>query len=612
MRSEVQGAVSVPVPPAVAAGAASMSPGRPAVAAQPIKIAILAMGGEGGGVLADWIVDLGEHNGWLAQTTSVPGVAQRTGATIYYVEIFPQTAADADGAAPVLALMPLPGDVDIVIASELMEAGRAVQRGLVTPDRTTLIASTHRVYSIAEKIAMGDGRVDSAELVAHASRAARRFVRFDMAAAAEDAGSVISAVLFGALAGTGVLPFSRAQFEATIERGGVGVQPSLKAFAAAHARAAASEVDVPASEPANAPASGSMNAPTSGPVNASASGPASASRSGQADASVAGPADAPVAELEDASVAAPASAALDGTTDAPAASEAGIGPAGSQAATRPAAAPPRDAHVRALLERLRGDFPAAAHAVLTEGVRRLLDYQDPAYAQLYLDRMARVRELPGDGEPRLVIETARHLALWMSYEDTMRVADLKTRATRFERVRGEVRVQHGQLLAINEFMHPRLQEICETLPAGIGRWLGGSGWPRRLVERHAQQGRVVTTSSLRGFLTLYLLAGMRRWRRGTLRYALENERIERWLDRIETAARINPALAVEVARCQRLVKGYSDTHERGLRNYDAVMAAVQRAGSSLAPATLRELRDAALADEHGDRLRAALARHALA
>ena len=132
---------------------------------QPIKIAILAMGGEGGGVLADWIVDLGEHNGYFAQTTSVPGVAQRTGATIYYVELFPRSQAERDGGAPVLALMPLPGDVDVVLASELMEAGRAVQRGLVTPDRTTLIASTHRVYSIAEKIAMGDGRVDSDDLL---------------------------------------------------------------------------------------------------------------------------------------------------------------------------------------------------------------------------------------------------------------------------------------------------------------------------------------------------------------------------------------------------------------------------------------------------------------
>jgi len=187
---------------------------------QPIKIAIMAMGGEGGGVLADWILDLGESNGHLAQTTSVPGVAQRTGATIYYIELYPERQAELDGAAPVLALMPLPGDVDIVLASELMECGRAVQRGLVTPERTTLIASTHRVYSITEKSALGDGRVDSAALLAHASSAAKRFVRFDMAETAEQSGSVISAVLFGALAGTGVLPFSRTQFEETIERGG--------------------------------------------------------------------------------------------------------------------------------------------------------------------------------------------------------------------------------------------------------------------------------------------------------------------------------------------------------------------------------------------------------
>jgi Pyruvate/2-oxoacid:ferredoxin oxidoreductase gamma subunit/NAD-dependent dihydropyrimidine dehydrogenase PreA subunit len=186
-----------------------------------VTIAILAMGGEGGGVLADWLVDLAERNGFIAQATSVPGVAQRTGATIYYVELFPRSA---DGRRPVLALMPLPGDVDVVLASELMEAGRAVQRGLVTPDRTTLIASTHRVYSIAEKAAMADGRVDADNLLAHAKGAARRFIGFDMARAAEEAGSVISAVLFGALAGTGVLPFSRAQFEATIERGGVGVK----------------------------------------------------------------------------------------------------------------------------------------------------------------------------------------------------------------------------------------------------------------------------------------------------------------------------------------------------------------------------------------------------
>lgn len=497
----------------------------------PIKIAILAMGGEGGGVLADWIVDLGEANGHLAQTTSVPGVAQRTGATIYYVELYPRAQAEADGGQPVLALMPLPGDVDVVLASELMEAGRAVQRGLVTRDRTTLIASTHRVYSIAEKSAMGDGRVDSDELLRHAAAAARRFIRFDMAASAEQAGSVISAVLFGALAGAGVLPFGRAAFEATITRGGVGVKPSLEAFGAAFERA---RQEAAASDPVAAPAA-------------------------------------------------------------------------------PVAAPqPRHPAVKALVERVQHEWPGPAQDLVFEGVRRLVDYQDPAYAALYLDRLAAFARAPGTGDVALQRSVARHLALWMSYEDTARVADLKTRGTRFERVRGEARVEAGQVLAIHEYMHPRLQEICETLPAGLGRWLMNSGAPRRLVERMTARGRVVQTSSLRGYLLLRTVAGMKRWRRRTLRHAEENRRIEAWLALITHTAATQAELAFEVAECQRLVKGYSDTHTRGLRHYDVVMAALQRRGGVLAPATLRELRLAALADEQGLQLQAALARHALA
>ncbi|MEP7303766.1 MAG: indolepyruvate oxidoreductase subunit beta family protein [Caldimonas sp.] len=531
---------------------------------QPLKIAIMAMGGEGGGVLADWIVDLGEANGHLAQTTSVPGVAQRTGATIYYVELYPARQAEADGGQPVLALMPLPGDVDVVLASELMECGRAVQRGLVTPERTTLLASTHRIYSITEKSALGDGRVDSAALLAHAAAAAKRFVRFDMAAAAEESGSVISAVLFGALSGTGVLPFSQDRFEATIERGGVGVASSLKAFRAAYAQVHGGAVDHP---------------------------PASVDRA-HGD-----------------TVAQPAAAALDGTTDAPPATP-GIAPVSSRPEDRAPAAP-LDGRVRALLDRVGTAFPVSARATLREGVRRLIDYQDPAYADLYLDRLAKIAALPG-AEGRLIDETARHLALWMSYEDTIRVAALKTRGSRFERVRGEVRAGRDQVLAIDEYLHPGVREIAETLPAAIGRRLERPGWLRRRVERATRKGRIVTTSSLSGFLMLYAVAGMKRWRRSTTRYAAENAAIERWLARIAATAATHPALAVEVARCQRLVKGYSDTHERGVRNFETVMAALQKAGPTLAPATLRELREAALADEHGSALGATLARHALA
>lgn len=536
--------------------------------AQPVKIAILAMGGEGGGVLADWIVDLAEHNGFLAQTTSVPGVAQRTGTTLYYVEFYSQARAQADGGTPVLALAPLPGDVDVVLASELMEAGRAVQRGLVTRERTTLVASTNRVYSIDEKMVMGDGRVDSEVLLAQVEQAARRFVGFDMAVAAEDAGSVISSVMFGALAGTGVLPFGRAQFEATIERGGVGVAASLRAFGLACERAHAQSQ-------AQAPAGSQSSGGAPAPARAGTGTPA-----GVVVTTVAGPEAPAVAGAQDPAAPAPP-------------------------------ASPRSPELRALLERV-ARFPTPAQDMLTEGVRRMIDYQDPAYAAAYLERMERVRAGPAGADALLLSELARYLALWMSWEDTIRVADLKTRGSRFERVRKEVRLAEDQLLAISEYLHPRVEEICETMPAALGRWLQGSGWPRRVLARFVARGRVIRTSSLHGFLMLYLIAGMKRWRRRTLRYAIEQERIEQWLQHIERAAATSTELATEIARCQRLIKGYSDTHQRGLANYLTLMAALGRAGAAASPAMLRELRDAALADEAGTRLRAALERHALA
>ena len=246
------------------------------------------------------------------------------------------------------------------------------------------------------------------------------------------------------------------------------------------------------------------------------------------------------------------------------------------------------------------------------GVRRLIDYQGMSYAKLYLDRL---KSLPANafaGTAELANETARFLALWMSYEDTARVAQLKTRASRFERVRSESGVQDGQLIAINEYMHPRMQEICETLPGGLGRWVESSSMMRSTVEKFTQKGRIIQTSSLRGYLMLSVVAYARRWRLGTIRYAEENRRMEEWLKRITQTAVANPQLALEMAQCQTMVKGYSDTHERGVRNYDTVMDAVQRAGAQLAPATLKEWRTAALADEHGHALKAALERYSFA
>jgi indolepyruvate ferredoxin oxidoreductase beta subunit len=472
-----------------------------------ISVAVLAMGGEGGGVLADWLVDLAEQNGFVAQATSVPGVAQRTGATVYYLELFPRAAVPA-GAQPVLALAPVPGEVDVVIASELMEAGRALQRGLVS-DRTTFIASTHRVYSMTERTAMGDGRVDAAQLLEGARAAAGRFIGADFAALAEQSAGPVAPALFGALAASQALPFTREHFEAAIRRGGVGVKGSLQAFAAGH-------------DAATAP-------PSSRPVQ-------SAVALGR--------------------------------------------------------------RLAALGDRAAAEFPAAAQDILRHGLLRLADYQDLDYAAHYLDLL---RPLRDRGE--VLLETARHLALWMSYEDAIRVADLKTRRTRFDRVAGEVKLSDVQLLQINEFMHPRVEEIADVLPAGLGRWLLATGWARGALEPFTRKGRVVRTSSLRGYLQLYAIASLRRMRRGSLRYVQEHERITAWLAQVERLAATHPALALEVARTQRLVKGYGDTHARGWRNFQRLMGTLPRLEQDPAGAhRLGELATAALADESGQAL----------
>ena len=462
-------------------------------------MAILAMGGEGGGVLADWIVDLAEHSGHVAQTTSVPGVAQRTGATIYYIELFPEA-----GRQPVLALMPFPGEVDIVIASELMEAARAVDRGLVTPDRTTLIASTHRVYSMIEKTAMADGRADSEKLLETCRTAAKVFIARDFARQAGN--SVISAPLFGALAAGGCLPFRREEFEEAIRRSGVGVESSLAAFAAGFS-------------------------------------------------------------TEEAKPSARVSA------------KTGL-----------------------LTSRIEQQFPAACHEILFAGVHRLAAYQDVAYAEEYLDRLAKVRDVDS-GQFALLKETARYLALWMSYEDAIRVADLKIRRERFERVRQEARVGREQLLEINEFLHPRAAEIADILPAWLGRWLLETRWARRTVDHFTHQGRVVRTTSLGGFLQLYFLAGLRRWRRSSLRFRKESRAIGEWLERIPVLAKEDYALALEVAECPRLIKGYGDTHVLGAKNFEAVIGALPGLkGKRDAASVLKRLREAALADDSGKRL----------
>ena len=169
-----------------------------------MTILIAALGGEGGGVLTDWIVAAAAAQNFPVQSTSIPGVAQRTGATTYHIELLPQ--AVPDGRRPVLALAPGIGDVDLVVASELMEAGRAVAGGYVTSDRTTTIASTSRSYLVVEKMAMAEGRYDQQRLIEAVQKNSRNSLLLDLEAIARESGAMINAVMLGVVAGTGALP----------------------------------------------------------------------------------------------------------------------------------------------------------------------------------------------------------------------------------------------------------------------------------------------------------------------------------------------------------------------------------------------------------------------
>lgn len=208
------------------------------MSAAPVGILVCALGGEGGGVLSEWVYDTAVRCGHFAQTTAIPGVAQRSGATTYYIEVDPLPSAQRQQ-PPVFGLYPVPGALDLLLSSELLETVRQIGQGYANPDRTCVISSSARTLTTAEKMAPADGRVDAARLAAIVRRYARTAHLLDMSVLARQARAPISAVLFGALAASGVLPFPRAAYEQTIRASGKSVDANLRAFALAYEAVAA-------------------------------------------------------------------------------------------------------------------------------------------------------------------------------------------------------------------------------------------------------------------------------------------------------------------------------------------------------------------------------------
>jgi len=486
---------------------------------RPYTVLIAALGGEGGGLLTDWIVEAATASGLLVQATSIPGVAQRTGATTYYIEIM--KPLDGATAEPVFALYPAPGYVDMAVASELIEAGRLIENGYVTPDRTALIASTHRVYAMSERTAMGDGAFPATRVIEAARTFAKTPVLADFEHAAHTADGAINAVLLGAMTATVGFPLTRDAIAEAIRTRGVAVDANLRVFQAGfeHLGEAA-----PPSKP-------EIAAPTGGGLRTE------------------------IAVL-----------------------------------------------------------PVSVHDVVIAGGERLRDYQDDAYADLYLDRLRDVARIEGADDPKAptLRECARYLALWMAYEDVIRVADIKSSAARHRRIRDAAGAGDTEPVRVTEFFKPGLEEFATFLPAPLGRlivnWAIGRGIADRLhIPLHIRSDTII------GHRLLRIVAARKKKRRKTLRFRNEQAGIERWLDGVRRGLEKSPQLGHEIALMGRIIKGYGETRARAMRNFDTVFTAIVEPGvigrqdPDALEARIARAREACLADDSGKALAALVA-----
>ena len=506
---------------------------------QPLSILLCALGGEGGGVLSEWLIDIARHAGYAAQATSIPGVAQRTGATTYYLEVFPVPLAELGGKRPVFGLNPLPGRLDVLVSSELLETARQITNGLPSNDRTLVITSSARALTTLEKMEMGDGRRDDTQLLKLVQDNSRAHHVIDMARLTRDAGTVVSATMLGCIAGSGALPFIKADFEAVLDEGlaaNTRAQASLRGFNLGYEAVNQQRQQLRVLE-------------------------------------------------------------------------------NSLAITEPALA-----NAQPLAPAVAAAFPAASHALLSLGMARMVDYQGQDYAGLYLQRLQKVLAAEKAADPTganasaTTHEMIRWLALWMAFDDIVRVADLKSRASRWTRVVGEVKAKPDDLLKLYDHFKPGAPEFAALLPAGLANRV--LNWDKRRVAKSKLPWAMplkVGTHSVLGMLSLRLLASLKWLRVRGSRFANEQAMIDQWLHAVIEGTQKNWQLGHELALCGRLIKGYGATNERAKENLlhviDHLAVAAPFSSHQARAEAIAQVREAALKDEAGVALDKALVQH---
>ncbi|MEA3393591.1 MAG: indolepyruvate oxidoreductase subunit beta family protein [Pseudomonadota bacterium] len=503
---------------------------------KPITLLICALGGEGGGVLSEWLIDVARASGYPAQSTSIPGVAQRTGATTYYVEVFPVPLAELGGRRPVFSLYPAPGSLDAIVSSELLETARQIGNSMSAAERTLVITSSNRTLTTQERMQLGDGRTDTAPLLELVRTHSREHHVFDMGELARSSGTIVSAVMLGAIAGSGLFPFTRAAYEGVIEAGGKGTAASLRGFAKGFELV----------------------------------------QGQQSQARL-------VKEM---------------LSDS------------EHLAHKPPALQPDLAQI----------FPPAVQDIVALGHARLVEYQGTAYAQRYIDRLQQVLLAERSSDPAgahgfaVTRETARWLALWMAFDDIVRVADLKSRARRWQRVQGEVKAGSDDLLKVYDHFKPGAPEFAALLPQSLAQHV--LAWDRRRVNDGKASWALplkIGTHSVGGMIALRGLASLKWLRPLGSRFATEQALIEQWLAAVVSTTRRHWQAGLEIAQCGRLIKGYGSTNERGKDNLlhviEHLAAATSFASDDIRAEAIAAARTAALADDAGQALDRTLVQH---
>ena len=168
------------------------------------------------------------------------------------------------------------------------------------------------------------------------------------------------------------------------------------------------------------------------------------------------------------------------------------------------------------------------------------------------------------------------------YEDIVRVAEIKTGAGRLARIRREAGAGAAEVVRVHDYFKPRAEEVAAVLPRRLGAWLERHAAARPAAAKGG--GVRLEATSIGGALALRVAAALRPLRPRSLRFAREQDAIERWLTLLENALSGGAgADALALARLPRELKGYGDTHAAGRARFERGVAGATAGNEAARP-----------------------------